>query len=92
MRNWSAMNSDQARNWSAINSDIEDCLVAVGLELDRAKNKFPRPRSSAHEGYAVLLEEVDEAWDAIKANDVAHAKKEMIQVAAMAIRFILEVK
>jgi len=58
-------------------------------ELERAQRKFPAFHSS-HEGYAVLKEEVDELWDAVKSNNVTHAKVEAIQVAAMAIRFILE--
>ncbi|WP_256846853.1 hypothetical protein [Paenibacillus sp. Pae108] len=61
--------------------------VEVVKELNKAMEKFPK-FNSAHEGYAVLLEEVDEAWDAIKRNDLDHARKEMIQVAAMAIRFL----
>lgn len=59
-------------------------------EYLRAIAKFPKLQASAHESYAVLLEEVDELWDAIKANDLPHARKEAIQVAAMAIRFIIE--
>ncbi len=47
--------------------------------------------NSSHEAYAVLLEEVDELWDAIKGNDLAHARVEAIQVCAMAIRFIAEI-
>ncbi len=50
--------------------------------------------NNAHEGYAVLLEEVDELWDAIKLNQkrhpyrIAKIKEEAIHVAAMAIRLI----
>jgi len=36
-------------------------------ELAKAEKKFPG-FNSAHEGYAVLLEEVDELWDEIKIN------------------------
>lgn len=71
---------------------MSDVTYAVRHELNRALDKFPRPQASAHEGYAVILEELDEAWDAIKRNDIPHAKKEMVQVAAMAMRFILEVQ
>ena len=52
---------------------------------------------SAHEGYAVLLEEVDELWDEVKKNPSKYAhrdkdmRKEAIQIAAMAIRFVLDV-
>jgi hypothetical protein len=64
-------------------------------ELANARRKFPRVQSSAHEGYAVLLEEVDELWDEIKGPDdskqTARMRAEAIQVAAMAIRFIEDV-
>jgi hypothetical protein len=73
-------------------TDWDDAFVAVKDEVQRAQRKFPAPFNNAHEGYAVLLEEVDEAWDAIKKNDIWDARKEMVQVAAMAIRFLLEVK
>lgn len=58
-------------------------------EAQRAMEKF-KPFNSSHEGFAVLREEVDEMWDAIKANDLPHARKEAIQVAAMALRYIAE--
>jgi len=46
-----------------------------------------------HEGYAVLLEEVDELWEEIKKkqgtpNRIKNIREEAIQVAAMAIRLI----
>ena len=49
----------------------------------------------AHHGYAVMLEERDELWDEIKKKghlrDPNVLKKEAVQVAAMAIRFIIDV-
>jgi hypothetical protein len=63
---------------------------AIVGEFFRARKKFA-PMRGAHEGYAVLLEEVDEMWDAVKKNDIEHAKREALQVAAMALAFILEV-
>jgi hypothetical protein len=45
---------------------------------------------SAHEGYAVIRQELDEAWDEIKRNNLEAARREMIQVAAMAIRFLVD--
>lgn len=60
-------------------------------ETIRASAKFGS-FSSPHEGYAVILEELDEAWDEIKANNTVRAVEEMVQVAAMAIRFIAEFK
>lgn len=62
-------------------------------ELARARAKFPIDQASPHEGYAVLLEELDELWDEVKANHPERSermRKEAIQVAAMAIRFVLE--
>lgn len=73
-------------------SHIDAILVDVKEELLRALTKFPRPLASAHEGYAVLLEELDEAWDEIKANRPQQAAEEMVQVAAMAVRFLYEVQ
>jgi len=69
----------------------EACAL-VDDELGRALKKFPRHTTSAHHHYAVLLEEVDELWDAVKTNNIPHAKKEAVQVAAMAIRFLMEVE
>lgn len=61
-------------------------LVAAELKKARAKH---RGIQSRHEGYAVLLEEVDELWEEIKAQDVNQDKlgKELVQVAAMCQRF-----
>lgn len=65
-------------------------LEEVAAELERAK-KF-KPFNSAHEGYAVLLEEVDELWDIVKMNqtkrDLDKMRKEAVQVAAMAVKFV----
>lgn len=58
-------------------------------EYLRARMFFPKLRSP-HEGYAILKEEVDELWDAIKANDHEHALEEVVQVGAMALAFLLE--
>lgn len=66
--------------------------LQVNAELEFASNKFP-PFSSAHEGYAVILEELDELWEAIKDKNIGEDEmtEEAIQVAAMAIRFLLDV-
>jgi len=71
--------------------DIEE---DVYRELSQATAKFPA-MNSAHEGYSVLAEEVDELWDEVRgkqgARDMAKMRKEAIQVAAMAIRFVMDV-
>ena len=68
-------------------------IVLVLNELDSALEKFPTFNSS-HEGYAVILEEMDELWDEIKYNknpqSIIKQKKEAMQVGAMAIRFLMD--
>ena len=62
-----------------------------------AAMKGNTPMASLHEGYAVLLEEVDELKAEVWKNPRKHperrekARKEAIQVAAMAIRLIYDV-
>jgi hypothetical protein len=76
----------------------EDTKVAMvlrdlELELGKAQAKH-RQMLSPHEGYAIILEELDELWDHVKA-DTAYgpeARKEALQVAAMALRFILDLQ
>lgn len=69
----------------------QEIVWQIQEEYDRAIGKFPA-FNSAHEGFAVLNEEVDELWDEVKKNPNSRNKKnlrkEAIQVAAMAIRFI----
>lgn len=66
------------------------CLSDVLEELERAEKKFPRPFINAHEGYAILLEELDELkaeiWE--QEENPARVRREAIQVAAMALRFL----
>jgi len=53
------------------------------------------PFSSAHEGYAVLLEEMDELWDEVKKKQSERDPEKMYheakQIAAMGIRFMVDV-
>lgn len=69
---------------------IERIVECVLAELALATAKFGS-FNSAHEGYAVLLEEVDELWDEIKSMDRERLREEAVQVAAMALRLILDV-
>ena len=68
--------------------------VEVKHELRDAYFKFPRTSANNHEAYAVLLEETDELWDEIKKKDPDQEKvrNEAIQVAAMAIRMIVDME
>ncbi|GEM_PF-3155223 len=66
----------------------------VLAELERARHKFPAIRSP-HEGFAILKEEVDELWQAVKyqyddAQRRTGMREEAIQVAAMALRFLTD--
>lgn len=73
---------------------VQPIIDGMTLELVDASAKWP-PFNSAHEGFAVLAEEVDELWAHVKVNqkrrDLAAMRKEAIQVAAMALRFALDV-
>lgn len=66
----------------------------VFTEYERASSLYPA-FNSAHEGYAVLLEEVEELWDEVKKSpkrrDPAKLREEAVQVAAMALRFLNDV-
>lgn len=76
-------------------SDALDLILAdIKREVLRAKRLHPGDFHNPHEGYAVLLEEVDELWDEVKRKGGgrdAVAAKEATQVGAMAVRYLLEV-
>lgn len=66
-----------------------DILGIVEVELAGATDRFPS-FNSMHEGSAVIQEEFEELWEAVKRNDRENARKEAVQVAAMAVRFLLD--
>jgi len=68
-----------------------DPWALVRDELVVATHKFG-PFASTHEGAAVIREEFDELWDAVKANDIAQARREAVQVGAMAVRFLIDIE
>lgn len=63
-------------------------LEAVVSEVERAYAKHGKLQWGRHEFYAILKEEVDEAWDDIKA-DAPQEKlmQEVVQIAAMCLRY-----
>ena len=65
---------------------------AILAEYHRATVQHS-PMASAHEGYAVLLEEVNELWEQVKRRDRDREamRKEAVQVGAMALRFLVDV-
>ena len=73
-------------------SNAPELLAGMMLaELDSARRKFA-PFNSPHEGKAVIEEELDELWKHVKENTgrTVAAKTEAIQLAAMAIRYALD--
>jgi hypothetical protein len=66
-------------------------LYQVRNELERARGKHA-PLNSAHEAYAVILEELDEfkagVWKKRAGRDPERMRAELIQIAAMAIRAV----
>jgi hypothetical protein len=70
---------------------MKQMMTAILTEYESASSKYP-PFNSTHEGYAVIKEEIDELWDMVKTNKGllgnSEMKKEAIQIAAMAMRFI----
>jgi|SRR5581483_7496764 len=80
---------------AAIGECAPDPYAAAAAQLlaeaASARRRFA-PFNSSHEGYAVIAEELDELWDDVKANDVEHAIREAIQVGAMAIRFVADMR
>lgn len=73
---------------------LAEALHAASTEAIRASAAYAA-FNSAHEGFSVLNEEVDELWDHVKVKqgrrDIEAMKKEAVQVAAMALRFIVDV-
>lgn len=68
-----------------------DALNDVREEAVSARSRFPA-FNSAHEGASVLREEFEEMWDEVKRDDVDLAIAEAIQVGAMAVRFIADMR
>jgi hypothetical protein len=67
-------------------------LKEIHEEMERASELHPK-FASLHEGWAIINEEMDELWDAVKMKDNDHTRKskcreEAIQVGAMALRFL----
>ena len=68
-------------------------MLDVAEELRTASNKF-KPFASPHEGFAIIKEEVDELWEEIRKKSEYRNKdlmrSEAKQIAAMAIRFMID--
>ncbi len=80
-------------NFSDWKQNRLNAIADVDHEFLFAVAKFP-PFASPHEGYAIIKEELDELWEEVrKQHDVrtkAQMRKEAKQIAAMAIRFMVD--
>ena len=73
-------------------TDEQRLINAILLEYQRARDQHGRIYS-AHEGYALLKEELDELWEEVRRRkpDQVKMAAECVQVAAVAVRFLVEV-
>lgn len=75
-------------------SNYRQCAIDIVEEIVRAR-KTHGPIASAHEGYAIMLEELDEVkehvWMKQKLRDQGKMRKELVQLAAMAVAMIVEI-
>lgn len=74
--------------------DLDIVLSEVYNKIDKVKNKYPENYNSAHEGYAILKEEVEEFWVEVKKNETIRDKikmrEELFDIMTVAARCILE--
>lgn len=68
---------------------LEAIVFDVKTELLRATRKF-NSFKSAHEGYAIIVEELEEMWEEIKhkPRDYWKMREEAVQLCAMVLRFL----
>ncbi len=74
---------------------IKDILLEVEQE-DYLAMAMHEPMNSVHEAYAIILEELEEFWQEVRKRknkrDIRNMRKELIQIAAMAIRTIYDLQ
>lgn len=69
-------------------------MVTVGTlqeifdEMARAEGKYGDKFNSMHEGYAVILAELQEVWDEIRTNNPKRAREEAIQLAGVVFKLL----
>lgn len=65
-------------------------LDLVMQELDASYKTFPNCFNSPHEARGVIDEEAEELHEAIRANDRMNVRREAAQLAAMALRTLID--
>jgi len=68
---------------------MDPTMAAIVADAAKSRAKWG-PYRSTHEAYGVIVEELAEMFDAIRANDDEAARAEAVQVAACAYRFAAE--
>ena len=76
-------------NGQAVVDTFTPQLNQVMAEYFRATDKFG-PFYSAMEGQAIVAEEFDEFTHAVRHEGINRAREEAVQLAAMAIRFLVD--
>ena len=71
--------------------DLDRIFKEVEDEFTRASSQWP-PFVSTHEGYAIILEELDEVWDEVKKRDLKRMEEELVQVIAMSTRLLYDIR
>ncbi len=93
--NWEVHHSQRSveRFTTKTDNRLDRAVSEVRGELQIAMMQFGS-FNSAHEGFAVLKEEVDELWEEVKkkgaVRDMRALRNEATKVAAMALRFIVD--
>jgi hypothetical protein len=72
--------------------EVIAALREIRDEVSRALRKQPRGFSSPHEGYAFIRDKLDELWTQVRGDDRNRAREEAVQVAAMAVRFMIDIR
>ena len=67
---------------------ISDIAESLSKEFFDSINKHDAVFNTAHEGYAVIKEELEEMWEGIKADDWENVEEEALQIGAMAMKLL----
>lgn len=91
-----ATNQDREAQGKALvaeSAKVRDAVCETLTELESAMAAYPR-MPTFHDGYAVILEELDELWEEVRKKPYARSshrmRHEAMQVAAMALRFMAD--
>ena len=84
------------KEWPApMPTDLATALAEVVNELKRAQELYPRPFVNAHEAHSIIREEFQEVENIVyvkhKDRNPAKLRNELVQLAAMCLRTLIEV-